>query len=78
MGLVTKERTANGKPVWCVRNETNRRVIKSQGRFRCYTTRREAVSVWHKLDCKYTGRWCGSPGTADPRRRPPGHVPQRS
>jgi len=53
-GYVTQE----GPRRFCVRNEPTRRIIKTKSGPRCYPTRKQAVKVWHALDCKYTGRHC--------------------
>jgi hypothetical protein len=53
-GYVTRE----GPKKFCVRNEPTRKIIQTKKGPRCYPTRKQAVKVWHSLDCKYTGRHC--------------------
>jgi hypothetical protein len=53
-GFVTK----HGPRRFCVHNEPTGRIIVAKGKQRCYPTRTKANKVWHRLDCRYTGRHC--------------------
>lgn len=45
---------------WCVHNEPTGLVVKTKSGPRCYDSRDKALQVWYRLDCKHTGRKCGS------------------
>jgi hypothetical protein len=57
MGFISKQ-TRAGAPAWCVHNEPTKKIIRAGGRDRCYRKKQDALDVWSKLDCKYTGRRC--------------------